>query len=198
MRMVIICAFKSTIQELVMKNNIAVFLCGAGLAAAASVAQAVEYPVGTPQQRNGMEIAAVYLQPVLMEPDGMMAKPEESDVHMEADIHALANNPNGFEDGAWVPYLMIKYEITKLPEGKVVTGDFMPMVANDGPHYGDNIKLMGPGKYKVKFTISPPGADKHTHFGRHIDRLTGVRPWFKPFDVNYEFTYVGIGKKGGY
>ena len=30
------------------------------------------------------------------------------------------------------------------------------------------------------------------------DRLTGVRPWFKPFDVEYEFTYVGIGKKGGY
>ena len=22
--------------------------------------------------------------------------------------------------------------------------------------------------------------------------------WFKPFDVEYEFTYVGIGKKGGY
>jgi uncharacterized protein involved in high-affinity Fe2+ transport len=29
-------------------------------------------------------------------------------------------------------------------------------------------------------------------------RATGVRPWFKPFDVEYEFTYVGIGKKGGY
>ncbi len=168
------------------------------LLGAVSVVYAAEYPIGTPQQRAGMEIAAVYLQPVLMEPDGMMAKPEDADVHMEADIHALANNPNGFEEGAWIPYLVIKYEITKLPEGKVISGDFMPMVANDGPHYGDNIKLMGPGKYKVKYKISPPSANAHAHFGRHTDRQTGVRPWFKPFDVEYEFTYVGIGKKGGY
>ncbi|HEY3325868.1 MAG TPA: iron transporter [Novimethylophilus sp.] len=181
-----------------MKRNFAIYMSGVALAIATLTAEAVEYPIGSPQQRNGMEIAAIYLQPVLMEPDGMMAKPEESDVHMEADVHALANNPNGFEDGAWVPYLVIKYEITKLPEGRVVRGEFMPMVANDGPHYGDNIKLMGPGKYKVKYTISPPGANQHAHFGRHADRLTGVRPWFKPFDVEYEFTYVGIGKKGGY
>jgi hypothetical protein len=181
-----------------MNKKIVASFIGMALLGSAAAVQAVEYPIGTPQQRNGMEIAAVYLQPVLMEPDGMMAKPEESDVHMEADIHALANNPNGFEDGAWIPYLEIKYEITKLPEGKVISGDFMPMVANDGPHYGDNIKLMGPGKYKVKYKIAPPTANPHSHFGRHTDRLTGVRPWFKPFDVEYEFTYVGIGKKGGY
>jgi hypothetical protein len=159
-------------------------------------AHAVEYPIGTPQQRGGMEIAAVYLQPVTMEPDGMMRKAEESDVHMEADIHALASNPNGFEEGAWMPYLAIKYEITKQGSGEKISGDFMPMVANDGPHYGDNVKLKGPGKYTVKFLISPPGAN--SHFGRHTDRLTGVRPWFKPFEVEYEFTFVGIGKKGGY
>ena len=161
-------------------------------------AQAVEYPIGTPQQRNGMEIAAVYLQPITMEPEGMMRKVEDSDVHMETDIHALASNPNGFEEGAWIPYLVIKYEITKQGSGEKISGDFMPMVANDGPHYGDNVKLKGPGKYTVKFSISPPGSDPHSHFGRHTDRLTGVRPWFKPFDAEYEFTYVGIGKKGGY
>lgn len=164
----------------------------------ASQAQALEYPIGKPQVKNGMEIAAVYLQPVLMEPDGMMGKPENSDIHLEADIHAVANNPNGFSEGDWMPYLGIHYEITKLPEGKKISGEFMPMVASDGPHYGDNIKLMGPGKYKLKFTISPPSANPHAHFGRHIDRQTGVAPWFKPFDVEYEFTYAGVGKKGGY
>ena len=66
---------------------------------------------------------------------------------------------------------------------------------HDGPHYGDNIKLSGPGKYKVKYTILPPSENHHAHFGRHTDRATGVRPWFKPFDVEYEFTYVGIGRK---
>ena len=28
----------------------------------------------------------------------------------------------------------------------------MPMVANDGPHYGDNVKLAGPGKYTLKLS----------------------------------------------
>ena len=164
----------------------------------ATSAQALEYPIGVPQHRVGMEIAAVYLQPIEMEPDGMMRKVAESDIHIEADIHALANNPNGFEEGAWIPYLLVKYEVSKLEGEHKVAGDFMPMVANDGPHYGENIKLAGPGKYKVKYTILPPSANPHAHFGRHTDRATGVRPWFKPFEVEYEFTYVGIGKKGGY
>lgn len=167
-------------------------------AMAALPAAAVEYPIGTPKQRVGMEIAAVYLQPVTMEPDGMMRKAEASDIHLEADIHAMAGNPNGFEEGAWMPYLVIRYEVVKVGGGPKIAGDLMPMVANDGPHYGDNVKLAGPGKYQVRYTIEPPGADAHSHFGRHTDRLTGVRPWFKPFDVEFEFTYVGIGKKGGY
>ncbi|GHT87485.1 membrane protein [Betaproteobacteria bacterium] len=175
-------------------------LAAAALTAAvfASPALALEYPIGTPQQKEGMEIVAVYLQPIEMEPEGMMAKAAESDIHIEADIHALASNVNGFEEGAWIPYLTIKYEITKVDAEFKITGEFMPMVANDGPHYGDNLKLAGPGKYRVKYTILPPSETPHVHFGRHTDRATGVRPWFKPFTVDYEFTYVGIGKKGGY
>lgn len=169
-----------------------------GLIGLPGMSAAVEYPIGQPQQRSGMEIGAVYLQPVLMEPEGMMKNPGESDVHMEADIHALANNPNGFAEGEWVPYLLVKYEIAKSGSDRKISGDFMPMVANDGPHYGDNIKLMGPGKYHVKYTIFPPPSNPGAHFGRHTDRLTGVRPWFKPFEVEYEFIFAGIGKKGGY
>ena len=74
----------------------------------------------------------------------------------------------------------------------------MPMVASDGPHYGDNIKLEGAGKYKLKYTILPPSANQHAHFGRHVDKETGVGPWFKPIELNYEFAYAGTGKKGGY
>lgn len=168
----------------------------------ASSAFAVEYPIGAPQQRNGMEIAAVYLQPIEMEPEGHMRAAKEADVHLEADIQAMSSNPNGFNEGAWIPFLLVKYEVVKLPEGNVVaSGDFMPMVANDGPHYGDNVKLAGPGKYKVKYTIFPPNAPENAAgrmFGRHTDRLTGVRPWFKPFFVEWEFVFAGIGKKGGY
>ena len=128
----------------------------------------------------------------------MMRDAKLSDVHMEADIRATKGNTNGFGEGDWMPDLLVKYKISKKGEAKALEGIFMPMVANDGPHYGDNIKLFGPGKYHVKYTILPPSENKHAHFGRHTDRLTGVRPWFKPFDVEYEFTYVGIGKKGGY
>ncbi|MCC6611055.1 MAG: iron transporter [Burkholderiales bacterium] len=162
-------------------------------------AHAIEYPIGVPQQRHGMEIVAVYLQPVTMEPDGMMTPPEKSDIHLEADIHALANNPNGFGEGAWMPYLKVEYTLVKEGSSDKAAGVLMPMVANDGPHYGDNVKLAGPGKYRLTYRISPPtAADGHAQFGRHTDRLTGVRPWFKPFDVEFEFTFVGIGKKGGY
>jgi len=165
---------------------------------ASAAASAVEYPIGTPQQRNGMEIAAVYLQPVTMEPDGMMRKAEESDVHMEADIHALASNPNGFEEGAWMPYLMIKYEVTKQGTNEKISGDFMPMVANDGPHYGANLKMAGLGKYKLTYIVQPPGSgDPDAPVRQGFGRAAKV-PWWKPFQVEWAFTYLGPGKKGGY
>lgn len=164
-------------------------------------ANALEFPIGTPYNVANMEVAAVYLQPIEMEPEGMMRKTSESDVHLEADIHALANNPNGYPEGFWIPFLHVKYEVTKLGSNETIKGDFMPMVASDGPHYGDNVKLKGPGKYKVKYTIYPPNAKENPygqHYGRHTDRATGVRPWFKTFEVEWEFTFAGIGKKGGY
>lgn len=170
----------------------------AALALSASTVFAKEYPIGKPVIKNGMEVGAVYLQPTKMDPEGMMRKAEQSDIHLEADIHAVKNNPNGFEEGAWLPYLVVKYAITKVGGHGVIQGDMMAMVANDGPHYGDNVKLQGPGKYKMKLTVLPPSANPHAHFGRHVDKETGVGPWFKPFELNYDFTYAGIGKKGGY
>ncbi|MGS1115841.1 iron transporter [Castellaniella sp. UC4442_H9] len=172
-----------------------VALAGVGLA---SSAFAAEYPIGQPQDIHGLEVAAVYLQPIEMEPAGMMPAAKDSDIHLEADIHATADNKNGLPEGAWAPYLNIQYALQKKGGGKVLKGDLMPMVANDGPHYGDNVKLEGPGKYEVTFTIGSPETAPNNHFGRHVDKETGVAPWFKPFEVKYEFVYAGTGKKGGY
>lgn len=177
---------------------VAGMMLGGALLAWGGAASALEYPIGKPQQMAGMQIAAVYLQPVVMEPEGMMRDAKDSDVHLEADISALASNSNGFAEGSWVPYLVVGYELTKKGSNEVVKGDMMPMVANDGPHYGDNVKLAGPGQYHLKLTIAAPSANMHAHFGRHIDRQTGVGPWFKPFVAEYDFTFAGIGKKGGY
>jgi len=162
---------------------------------AGTAANAVEYPAGTPQVAAGMEIAAVYLQPIEMDPPGMMRDAAQSDIHLEADIHATADNPNGFADGEWVPYLEIDYVLTG-PDGSKASGPLMPMVASDGPHYGDNVKLFGPGNYHLTFTVRPPG--HASHFGRHVDRETGVSPWFAPITVDYDFVFAGTGKKGAY
>lgn len=175
------------------------FFAAAGLVAAvATTAAAKEYPIGKPHTAMGMEIAAVYLQPIEMDPPGMMRAAAESDVHLEADIKATKDNANGFADGEWIPALVVSYELVKVDGGQTVRGSLMPMVANDGPHYGDNVKLAGPGKYRLKLVVKPPSADPHAHFGRHVDKETGVGPWFSPVEATYEFTFAGTGKKGGY
>ncbi len=163
-----------------------------------SAVVAKEYPIGQPQKVAGMEVAAVYLQPVEMDPPGMMRDAKDSDVHLEADIKAAKDNPNGYAEGDWVGYLVVNYELTKAGDSRTIKGSLMPMVANDGPHYGDNVKMMGPGKYKLKLTVMPPSENPHVHFGRHVDKETGVGPWFKTFSVDYDFTYAGTGKKGAY
>ena len=159
-------------------------------------ASAAEYPAGDPVTASGMEIGAVYLQPIEMEPAGMMKPAAESDIHLEADIHATQDNSNGFAEGDWIPDLTISYDLVSEDGSFKASGDFMPMVASDGPHYGDNVKLGGEGKYKLTLHIAPPG--EHAHFGRHVDKETGVAAWFAPFDTTYEFVYAGTGKKGAY
>ncbi|MBK1698210.1 hypothetical protein CKO21_13260 [Rhodovibrio salinarum] len=157
-------------------------------------AQAAETPIGDAVQKNGMEIAAVYLQPVVMEPS-LPGLEHEADVHLEADIHAMKDSENGFGPGDWVAYLGITYRIEKQDSSWSTSGSFMPMVANDGPHYGANIKLDGPGKYTLSYHIMPP---PYQGFYRHTDEETGVAEWWKPFDVEWEFAYAGSGKKGSY
>lgn len=171
---------------------------GAMVVMLAGAAQGREYPIGTPKTISGMQVATVYLQPIEMEPAGMMRAAAQSDIHLEADIHASKGNANGFADGDWMPYLVVHYELSKVDGGQVLKGELMPMVANDGPHYGDNVKLSGPGKYKLTVTVAAPNTNPHVAFGRHVDKETGVGPWFKPFTVSSEFVFAGTGKKGAY
>jgi uncharacterized protein involved in high-affinity Fe2+ transport len=183
------------VMRLPVRNLVAAIVVTVAFAAGAV---AKEYPIGKPKTQSGMEVSAVYLQPIEMDPPGMMRAAAESDIHLEADIKAVKGNTNGFPEGDWLPYLAVRYELIKLDTSFAVKGDMMPMVASDGPHYGDNVKLMGPGKYKLTLTIAPPSENPHAHFGRHVDKETGVGPWFKTFTVDYDFTFAGTGKKGAY
>ena len=147
-----------------------------------------EFPVGDPQEVGPLNVAGVYFQPVDMDPAGMGLPAAEADMHIEADVSALANNELGYGAGDFVPGLTVDYEITDAA-GKEYKGTFMPMNASDGPHYGANIKLGDAGTYKVKFIIHSPAENGHMV---HTDETTGVkgRFWTTPLEVSWDFDYV--------
>jgi uncharacterized protein involved in high-affinity Fe2+ transport len=148
-----------------------------------------EFPLGDEQFIGPLKVAGVYFQPVDMEPSGMGGLPaSQSDMHLEADISAVEDNKLGYGAGDFVPYLTVKYLIEK-KGGKTIEGSFMPMSASDGPHYGNNIKLDGPGDYKITFIIDNP--EKQSYL-LHVDKKTGVdgRFWKEPLKASWDFKWV--------
>jgi uncharacterized protein involved in high-affinity Fe2+ transport len=150
-----------------------------------------EYPIGDEVEKNQLRIAAVYLPPIEME--DMRGPGSSSLIHLEADIHATEGNRNGFAKDEFVPYLIVDYAILRLYGGRVqstepIRGTFMPMVARDGLHYGASVDMPNAGKYRLTYEIKPPSFGG---LGRHADRATGVDPWWKPFEVTFDWDYPG-------
>lgn len=147
---------------------------------------AKEYYIGGPVKQNDMEIVANYLIGVEMFPmqTGMQHGPDV--IHVEADVHALADNSNGFGDGVWIPYLSIGYTLTKGGGEWKSSGVLKPMEAKDGPHYAIDVKMPGPGDYKLVYSFAPPAG---AAFARHVDKETGVPEWWKPFTTEFIFHY---------
>ncbi|MDY6399326.1 MAG: iron transporter [Synergistales bacterium] len=154
-----------------------------------------EIPIGETQV-GPYNVAAVYFQAVDMYPTGKGLSREESDMHLEADIHLKpeAAIQYGFGNGEdiWPAYLTVKYEIAKIDGKVVMDGSFMPMNADDGPHYGANIaKGLPVGPYKLRFIIEPP-----TDYLLHIDDETGVpakegaKEFFKTHTVEFDWNYT--------
>ena len=166
----------------------AVPLAAALAFAVAAPADAREYFVGGPVKEHDMEIVANYLIGVEMAPMGEMAMHHDGGdmIHLEADIHATADNPYGYADGAWVPYLTVSYALKKDGSDWISAGKLVPMTAKDGPHYANNVMMNGPGQYSVTYSIEPPAPEA---FGRHVDKLTGVPDWWKPVTVSFSFKY---------
>jgi uncharacterized protein involved in high-affinity Fe2+ transport len=123
----------------------------------------------------------------------MMRATADSDVHLEADVRATADNAQGFQEGSFVPYLNLSFVLKKQGSDTPISGDFHAMVANDGPHYGDNVKLQGPGKYTLTFSVLPPSG--HASLGRHTDKETGVAPWFERCEVHYDSSTPASARK---
>jgi uncharacterized protein involved in high-affinity Fe2+ transport len=164
----------------------AALACAASLCAAAEPAAAREYFVGGPVHIQDMEIVANYLIGVQMAPITMPMPRGPDVIHLEADVHATADNKYGYPDGAWVAYLTIKYTVAKVGTAWRTSGVLKPMTAKDGPHYADNIKMAGRGTYKVTYLFISPEANGFYH---HVDKETGVPGWWKPFVTSFTFTY---------
>ena len=60
------------------------------------------------------------------------------------------------------------------------------MTAKDGPHYAENVKMAGPGEYKLTYRFESP---EKQGFLRHVDQETGVPEWWKPFSQEFTFKY---------
>ncbi|ABD89045.1 iron transporter [Rhodopseudomonas palustris] len=164
-------------------------------------AMAKEVPIGTPQEKSGLRVGLVYLQPIEIDTPELMRDPKQSDLHMEADIKAAKGNPWGLEEDSWFPGLLVKYKITSVENGEAVEGELTPDVATDGFAYCNNIKLPNSrpvGKYKVTLTVLPPSKNPKQRIARHVDKENGVPAWFEPLSLDYEFTFAGTGKKGAY
>jgi len=145
-----------------------------------------EYFVGGPVHEHDMEIVANYLIGVEMDPMPPGMAHGDDVIHLEADVHATADNVYGYPDGAWVAYLTIAYALKKDGSDWHADGKLLPMTAKDGPHYADNVKMNGPGHYTLTYTFTNPQANG---FYRHVDQETGVPAWWQPFSETFSFDY---------
>jgi uncharacterized protein involved in high-affinity Fe2+ transport len=155
-----------------------------------NVAGINELPVGDsgPQAAGDyLEVNAVYFQAVDME-HGTMAMPAaaDSDMHFEIDVKTTEKASEiGFEADQFMPYLKITPKLTEKTTGEVIDlGTLMPMIAVDGPHYGNNIKLK-PGLYTVELTIQSPADDFMLHTGNDTSAVSG-RFWSEPLKVTFD------------
>ena len=152
----------------------------------ASNVSAREYYIGGPIQKHDMEIVANYLIGVEMAPMPATMVHGPDVIHVEADVHATADNKNGFADGNWVPYLTIDYVIEKTGSSWKQAGTLKAMVAKDGPHYAEDLKMDGAGEYKLTYQFKSPETNGLL---RHVDQETGVPEWWTPFSETFTFKY---------
>ncbi|MCL9781842.1 iron transporter [Vibrio sp. S4M6] len=165
------------------------------LLALASTAAYADHPIAPPKvYQNKIETALIWVEPVSMAPKPTMDN-EKWDIHNEVDMHEIKGSTMGFGAGGWIPYANVACTIGKKNSDWRIVFDMMPMVANDGPHYGRNIKLDGPGVYDEMCHIDPPDWNG---FFRHTDKETGTSPYFKPYTIKGSFKWLGSGKAGGY
>ena len=126
-----------------------------------------EIPIWEDEEVGFLNVNGVYFQPVPMSNGN--ENYEDYDMHFEADVSALENDL-GYGLGDWVPYMTVDFEIIGSDGKTAASGTFMPMNADDGPHYGANIALPNADTYSVKLTFHNP---EENGYLIHLDDETG-------------------------
>lgn len=142
-----------------------------------------EKPAGEPNvlTQGPLKIDVVYFQAIDMEKGTSMMPPAaESDMHFEVDVETTDEAKDfGYKPGDFLPYLNINATMTNTDTGeKIEQGAMMPMIAADGPHYGNNIKLPA-GNYDVTLTVASPGDKFMLHTGKDSSAVPG-HFWTEP------------------
>jgi hypothetical protein len=143
--------------------------------------------IGEPLLREGLEIAARAETGGALDhtPVGMARGADA--LFLLADVRAAKDEPHGFAEHSFIPYLSISYALTKdgAPTYKQA-GLFYAAASKTGPHYAASAQLAGTGTYHLTYIISPPS----THgMMRQTDKAGGVPDWWKPISANWTFTY---------
>ena len=170
-----------------------------------------DHPIAKPKiYQNKVETAIIWVEKVTMAPMPTANKdahivgvdptvnPKKVHlgvIHNEIDQHAIKGDKMGFGAGGWLADCEVACVIHKRHSKWSTVFSMMSMVANDGPHYGRNVQLDGPGVYEETCEIDPPD---WRGFFRHTDKESGVGPFFKPYTISGSFRYMGSGKAGGY
>jgi periplasmic iron binding protein len=149
-------------------------------------AAAKEFYVGEPIVQNDMQIVPHYLLGIEMAPMTKGMAMGSNAVHLEVDVHATKDDKRGFKEDEWIPYLTISYTIEKVGTKFKKTGKLLAMTAGDGPHYANNVALMGEGDYRLTYHFEPPSK---AGFVRHVDKATGVPDWWQPFSESWTFHF---------
>jgi hypothetical protein len=187
--------YKQLVTVLVAAGTIA-------LAIAPGHSFAAPHVIGEPKIRKHMEFRALYMQSGVWEPtvprgaDNSDDPDTKPDIHLELLVTGVDGNPWGFSKGDFIPYLKIEYTIAKEDNEWYRKGLLMAVATNNGPRYGVDIPMDGPGKYYVLYRIYSP-----LTYGlvRHTDREMGVPEfWTEPIEVHWKFTYNSVDKKGDY
>ncbi len=148
-----------------------------------------EIPVGDsgPQTSGPLTVDLVYFQAIDMEQGSVSVPPaSESDMHFEVDVATNeAAEDIGLEADQFLPYLDPQVTIINKDTGEEIDpGTMMPMIASDGPHYGNNISLK-PGNYKVTVRIASPGDKFMLHTGHDSSGVHG-RFWNEPLEFTFD------------